>query len=110
MMEKYRPIGSRIGRAEKVGMEFLKNGKVRQKAEYRVYMPTRNGEIEINRWRELAKEAVKADGKTELFERIMDYIKDYGWLKKIPDREEWALSCMYYGSYMFWEGFEVIWM
>lgn len=110
MMEKYRPIESRIGRAEKVGMEFTNRGTVKMKSVYREYMKTPSGEIEVNKWRELAKAAVEADGKTELFERIMDYLKDYRWLKKITDREEWALECMYIDAYMYWEGFEVIWM
>lgn len=110
MLGRYSPTGSEICRAVPTGVvEILKNGKTKQRYEYRAYVPTKEGEIELNQWIRRAMEEIEEQGKTELFERIKEHCRRYGWLRKEKELNDWSLHCYYYDAYMHWEDFTIIW-
>lgn len=114
MSEVYKPTGPRIGRAVKTReMEMIK-GKLKPKTTYKEYMPTSRGEIEMERWADLAEQEIQENGQQDLYTEILEYLKQYKWLSKEIDRRIWALQCLYYKAYEHWTDFRpektIIWM
>lgn len=104
---KYYP-GCRMSRADPIGFEIVK-GKRKIKYEYNTYIPTKEGEFKLSVWIQKAREEMYECGLGELYERVKDYCREYKWLKKEEDLEDWALRAMYYEAYMHWKGFTIIW-
>lgn len=87
----------------KCGKPFLREEKPVR------FVKTQLGEIEKDEWIRKATEEIHEEGLDELFEKVKEYCRRYPWLKKEKDLTEWALSCIYYKSYMYWPDFEIIW-
>ncbi len=109
MIGRYAPIGSRIGRAEVVGWELTKQGKRKAKTDYREYIQTAEGNIEMSKWIEKALEEVEQMGMKDLYDRVKEHCRQLRWLKTEKELNDWALHCLYYESYLHWPDFTIIW-
>ena len=59
-------------------------------------------------WLQLTRDAIAAEGKQELFEKIVEHCRTHcAWLHKETELEEYAMSCLSSHAYEHWEDFKV---
>lgn len=56
-------------------------------------------------WIETAKKVVINNGLTDLYEKVQQHCRQFGWLKTEKQIEEHALTCMASHAYEYWEDF-----
>lgn len=73
------------------GFTQMKNGR---KTSFLVsYVKTRSGEIERRQWRSMVRGLIQDAGEEDLFQHLMDWIKDHAlWLKTEKDQQNYALE------------------
>lgn len=60
------------------------------------------GEMTMDEWHDLMIQAVRAEGKQELLERIKSHCRKLAWLKDDKEITEYALKCLSSGAYRAW--------
>ena len=86
--------------------EITRAGTIRQITKFTCLCQTPVGEFTMDEWRNKALEAIAADGKMELLEKIKRYCgENHAWLKKEKDIEEYAIECLCSGAYRHWAVF-----
>ena len=60
------------------------------------------GEMTMDEWHDLMVQAVQAEGKQELLEKIKAHCRKLAWLKDDKEITEYALKCLSSGAYRAW--------
>jgi hypothetical protein len=80
-----------------------RNGSRTAITEYFRYARTAGlGEITVDEWYSLMAQAVEAEGKQELLNRIKDHCKKLAWLRDDKEITEYAMKCLSSGVYRAW--------
>jgi len=61
-----------------------------------------NGRMPVEKWYEAMEEAVKAEGKTPLLEKIIEHCRRLAWLRTEEDIRHHALECLDCEAYKAW--------
>ena len=71
------------------------------------YITTPVGRFQEDKWCDLTEEAVRREGKTELYEAIKSHCKaHFPWLRTEKMLRRWALDCLTGGAYEYWDDFK----
>ena len=80
-----------------------RNGSRKADTTYVHYARTAGlGEITVDEWYSLMAQAIEAEGKQELLERIKDHCKKLAWLRDDKEITEYAMKCLSSGAYQAW--------
>jgi len=60
------------------------------------------GEITVDEWYSLMAQAIEAEGKQELLEKIKAHCRKLAWLNDDREVTEYALKCLSSGAYRAW--------
>ena len=107
-LEDLREIHAREYRQEPTGSYTInRNGRRVPVTHCVEYVTTNNaGRMPLCNWLQLTRDAIAAEGKQELFERIKEHCRTHcAWLHKETELEEYSLSCLSSGAYEHWEDF-----
>lgn len=106
MTEDYA-IRIRTGRAVPTGkFETTRRGTVKPILAYAEEYQTKAGTFSPGIWKEKALEAVKAENKLALLDKVKSYCKEHcAWLHTENELEEYALDCLCEGTYSRWPDF-----
>lgn len=101
-------INQRIGRGEPTGPTYITRfGNIGHKTVFREFYLTNMGEFAPDRWLEVTLQIIQEIQETKLLEEIKNYVKkNYAWLKKDGEIEEYAANCLASGAYMYWDDFK----
>ena len=106
MVEDYG-IKVRNGKAEPTGEYIERNGRKKPVLKDTERYQTAAGLFKPEEWKRKAMEAIKADGKLELLEKIKEHCREnLGWLRTEDEIEEYTIDCLCKGAYKYWKNFE----
>nr|DAN97753.1 MAG TPA: hypothetical protein [Caudoviricetes sp.] len=99
-------IRLRIGRSEPTGTYTTRFGNTRNKNAFKEFYKTKIGEFTPEKWLEVTLQIIEEINKTELLEKIKEHVKNNcAWLKNDKEIEEYSVSCLASGAYMYWKDF-----
>lgn len=100
-------IKCRVCRCEPTGTTYItRSGNIKQKDVLREFCQTNMGEFASDKWLEVTLNIIQELQETKLLEEIKEYVKNHCiWLKTDKEIEEYSVSCLASGAYVYWEDF-----